>query len=184
MAGTLDQLTGLRGFAALVGVLDLRADPAPVRDSDVLLRRPFTDRPVLLFTGVAGRGQLGAPIGHRALLWHPADPSEFRTGLRVCREDLTHLVGILLGQIDLVLDAINDETDGLVSLFAADVVDEHVNRALSQGRASFREVLSLSVVTVNHFIGKTHKDLSSNTWTRDNSVYEFAFTDARLVIGG
>src|SRR5262249_61858370 len=110
----------------VIAVDNLLLDPAAVRHSDAFALSPFADGPVL----VAVHGGAPAPTCS-ARACRAGGAGDLCADSDIWREGVAHFRGVLLGQIDLVLSAVDGKLDGLLCLSSVDVVDQHVDRSLS-----------------------------------------------------
>src|ERR1044071_5187476 len=67
-----------------------------------------------------------------------ATARDLGTRANVRREDVTQFRGVGLGQVDLVLNAVEGELDGLLGVTAVEVIDQLVNDLLGHAPLSFR----------------------------------------------
>src|SRR5215468_4111002 len=95
-------VTGL----GVVTVHDFLLDPAAVGDGDALTLRPFPNGSVLVPIDRRGapRTRSGRPSG-------ATGTGHLGAGRDIWRQRVTHFRRVLLGQIDLVLRAVNSELD-------------------------------------------------------------------------
>src|SRR5436309_1296412 len=111
-------------------LLDDRARYPPARGHvEPLALRPFPDRLVLL--PVAARAAPAAAGGPRSGLGAP-----YLGGcLDVRLQPAAQLRGVLLGQVDLVVDAVDRELDSLLAATAVQIVDEMYLDFAGHGKA-------------------------------------------------
>src|SRR5437763_16523189 len=97
-------VTGL----GVVAVHDFLLDPTAVGDGDALTLCPFPNSSVLV--PIDRRGAPGARSGRPS---GATGAGHLGAGREIWRQRVTHFRRVLLGQIDLVLGAVNCELDGL-----------------------------------------------------------------------
>src|SRR5205823_12147347 len=111
-----------------VGVVlldDAGRDTAAVAHLEALLLGPGPDRSSLLTVHCGATATAGARPAGAAAAGRGADPTG---GTDVVRQRVAQLLGVALGQVDLVAGAVEAESHGLAGLLAGEVVQEqHLN---------------------------------------------------------
>src|SRR4051794_16116167 len=97
--------------SGLVGLDDAGRDPAPVAHRVPVLARPVADRTGLLAVHPATTPRGTRPATARGAA---AGAADLPGGLDKARECVAQLPGVLVGQVDLVVGAVQGKADGLV----------------------------------------------------------------------